>query len=741
VAERPSTVTAPDSASEAVAHLETTERDLRDDARALIGATGTSEGLPPMRALVHRSEGRWYPLAALALFLGLDEASGFVVNAVGPEASRSLGLSTSAFASIAAQRQSFVGLFAFVFAYQLWHRGSRAGLAKVVASLYGPALALGSLVTWTPALAFVVSPVGSGGAAAYSAHRPLLFDLYPPEGRVRALTLYQGGAVVGAILAPGLVAGLSGFGNLTWRGTMLGCGVLFFLLSILGWRLREPGYGRFDTDRLATLVRDAEATDEPGRTGDPTELRFGEMLRRIWRIPSVPRILVAWAVLGAALTPLLTYQAFFVVETFDLSLGERSAFSAGAWAFAIPALIWFGRRGDLAYRNRPSELVRLTAKLLVLLAAGLFVAVIPVLPVSLIGFGIVFAASAVATATLSASLLSIVRPRARPAAGALSALFFAFIGAEAGALLLGGIDRRWTTSGAIIVLALPALLAAWGLYRGSGGLDDDLDRMIDEVIEDEEVVALTSSGSHFPVLVCRGINFSYGQLQVLFDVDFTVDEGEMVALLGTNGAGKSTLLKVISGICVPSSGSVRYHGADITHLDAERRVSTGITQIPGGRAVFGSMTVADNLKGLGYLLGRDRRRLDAGIQRCYDAFPILHERRHQPASTLSGGEQQMLALSKALILRPNMLLIDELSLGLAPMIVAQLLEMVREINAEGTAVVLVEQSVSLALSLVDHAYFMEKGEIRFDGRAADLLAREDLLRAVFLEGADTYDAT
>jgi ABC-type branched-subunit amino acid transport system ATPase component len=209
----------------------------------------------------------------------------------------------------------------------------------------------------------------------------------------------------------------------------------------------------------------------------------------------------------------------------------------------------------------------------------------------------------------------------------------------------------------------------------------------------------------------------------------------MVALLGVNGAGKSTLLKVISGIGLPSKGTVRYRGQEVTYLDAERRLRLGITQIPGGRAVFGPMTVVENLRSYGYTLGRDKGAVERAIDATFEAFPRLHERRASLASTLSGGEQQMLGLSKALMLRPRLLLIDELSLGLAPVVVGQLLEMVRRINADGTAVVLVEQSVNIALNLVEHAYFMEKGEMRFDGRADELLARDDLLRAVFLQGA------
>jgi ABC-type branched-subunit amino acid transport system ATPase component len=192
---------------------------------------------------------------------------------------------------------------------------------------------------------------------------------------------------------------------------------------------------------------------------------------------------------------------------------------------------------------------------------------------------------------------------------------------------------------------------------------------------------------------------------------------------------------VVSGLGLPSGGSVRFGGSDITFVDPDRRVRLGISQVPGGKAVFGSMRVIDNLRVLGYTHGRDRKAVEAGIEASFDAFPRLAERRNQLASTLSGGEQQMLGLATAFVLRPRLLLIDELSLGLAPIIVGELLDMVRRINATGTSIVLVEQSVNVALSLVDHAYFMEKGEVRYDGVASELLARPDLLRSVFLEGA------
>jgi ABC-type branched-subunit amino acid transport system ATPase component len=323
----------------------------------------------------------------------------------------------------------------------------------------------------------------------------------------------------------------------------------------------------------------------------------------------------------------------------------------------------------------------------------------------------------------------------RPHAAALGGIFLGGVGGVFGAVFLSGIDRRFGTTGALVALLIPGLIGA--LLLGTSGklVGADLDRMIDEVIEDEDTRTRIRAGEHLPLLQCRAIDYSYGQLQVLFGVDFTVDDGEMVALLGVNGAGKSTLLRAISGLGLPSAGSIRWRGTDITYLDAERRVPLGISQVPGGRAVFGPLSVVDNLRGFAHTMPRSGRDLDAGLDRCFEAFPRLAERRNQAASTLSGGEQQMLALSKALLLQPRLLLIDELSLGLAPIIVEQLLAMVREINRGGTAVVLVEQSVNIALGLVDHAYFMEKGEIRFDGVASELLERYDLLRAVFLEGA------
>lgn len=311
----------------------------------------------------------------------------------------------------------------------------------------------------------------------------------------------------------------------------------------------------------------------------------------------------------------------------------------------------------------------------------------------------------------------------RPAATVTLLGVVATGGYVGGVLVLGALDRRigptWTL---LVVLAT----VGWTTHRLRGRL-----------AEAAPVTASTArpdvGAGPAALLELHDLTFGYGKVQVLHGVELSVDEGEMVALLGVNGAGKSTLLRAISGLGLPSGGTIRFAGEDITYLDAERRLRLGINQVPGGRAVFGPLSVVDNLRAYAYSL--DQRATTVAVDRALETFPRLAERRDQLASTLSGGEQQMLALAKAVMLRPRLLLIDELSLGLAPVIVGELLDLVRRINDEGTAVVLVEQSVNIALDLAEHAYFMERGEVRFDGAAADLLERDDLLRAVFLEGA------
>ena len=241
--------------------------------------------------------------------------------------------------------------------------------------------------------------------------------------------------------------------------------------------------------------------------------------------------------------------------------------------------------------------------------------------------------------------------------------------------------------------------------------------------------------SEAALLDVDGVEFAYGRLQVLFGISLDVRAGEALALLGTNGAGKSTLLKVISGLESPTAGTVRFRGDDITGEAAEHVVRRGLVMIAGGRSVFPDMTIDENLDVQAMLIRKDKALVAERRARVFDVFPRLRERLSQQAGSLSGGEQQQLALAKALMLDPALLCIDELTLGLAPVAVAPLLDAVRVIHASGVALIVVEQSLNVAADLCDRAVFLEKGAVRFEGKTAALLERDDIARAVFL-GAD-----
>jgi len=232
-----------------------------------------------------------------------------------------------------------------------------------------------------------------------------------------------------------------------------------------------------------------------------------------------------------------------------------------------------------------------------------------------------------------------------------------------------------------------------------------------------------------PVVELDDVEFSYGPLQVLFGVSLAVFDGELLGLLGTNGAGKSTVLRILTGLSTPTRGVVRLRGEVVTHLPAEQRCQRGVAMVMGGKAVFRDLTVRENLELGGYLVGRE---LGGRIDRELTRFPQLRARLGTLAGSLSGGEQQQLAIAKALLTDPSVLCIDELSLGLAPVVVGELFELVRDINRGGVTCVLVEQSLNVAAELCGRAIFLEKGAVRFTGAPAELLQRGDLARAVFL---------
>jgi ABC-type branched-subunit amino acid transport system ATPase component len=235
-----------------------------------------------------------------------------------------------------------------------------------------------------------------------------------------------------------------------------------------------------------------------------------------------------------------------------------------------------------------------------------------------------------------------------------------------------------------------------------------------------------------PALSVRALDVAYGRVQVVFGFDLEVGASGICALLGTNGAGKSTILRAVCGLLRPRGGRVSLFGEDITRLRAESRVRRGMVLVPGGRSTFPSLTVEESLRVGTWTFRHDRHRSEQAVAAALARFPTLAERRKQRAGTLSGGEQQLLALARALIPAPRVLLIDELTLGLAPAAADEVLATVAALAAEGTGILLVEQSPSRAVAVAQTAYFLERGRVRFSGPAAELPARTDLLRPVLL---------
>ena len=235
-------------------------------------------------------------------------------------------------------------------------------------------------------------------------------------------------------------------------------------------------------------------------------------------------------------------------------------------------------------------------------------------------------------------------------------------------------------------------------------------------------------GADAPLLQVRGLNVAYGDVQVLWDVDLDVYPGEVVALVGANGAGKSTLLSTLSGLLHPLSGSVALGGRPVAGSPAHALVQAGLVQVPEGRRLFGALTVLENLR-MGAFLRADRAAVETDLARMIELFPRLKLRLQTAAGKLSGGEQQMVALARGLMARPQLLMVDELSLGLAPVIVENLIEILDEVNRQGTTLLIVEQDVQLALEQANYGYVLETGQVVLQGDGADLLRNPSIQQA------------
>lgn len=782
-----------------------------------------------------------------------------------PEVARVEGISATAVGT-AIVLSALVAIFSIFPAIQYgagWNRTRVAVVTGINLAIIG--ILLGQTLS-PPLLWLVLGLRAFLAACAWATNRPLVEDLVPPEARVRALTRYRIGTLLGAS-AGAAAAGLALVGpQLGAAKAISGVSIVAALVSLLALRVREPGLGGAEAARIEVVFGPQAAVD--GRLSGMS----WDSLGRVAGTPAARTTLAGYVGAGFAfLGMLIPAQQIIRDRGVDngVSLGVAALGISAALAVVTIPLIQVGwnvermRRKDPNYGAKPAF-----GGMMVALTGVVSLALNPASAGLPSAYALCAIGGMITVVALDGVLLSVVPVGDRTAAAALSSLSTVAGG------ILGYLVVTFAGTSSLPVgffaAALPIVAVAFAVRRSAHNATQGVDDVYRQIVESTAhamppappapmappavdglpqamwttvgaaglmvgpaaafggpsmppptvppppptvppplppppVVAPqivngapvippppTNSGPVMPppptlppglppppvfppsgavgvppmppppvsplpvplaagvrpsrrpgtpVLECSDVNFFYGSVEVLYGVSLYVAPGELVALLGPNGVGKTTTLRTLSGLGKPRSGVVRIDGVDVTSQSAPSRVALGLSQIVGGEAVFGSMTVAENLRVFGYSLGTKSKDVDKGIDQAFSSFPKLSDRRNQLASTLSGGEKQMLGLAKAVIIRPKVLLIDEFSLGLAPVVVGDLLKIVRQLNADGVAVLVVEQSVNVALSLVDRAYFMERGRITYEGSAEALKADPDLVTALSLGGAHAQDTS
>ncbi len=684
-----------------------TTRALEPQAKPVGAIRGFFDSLGPVGLL---------PLVVLFGLNMVDEFDQVAFGALAPEIRNHFNLSSATFILIV----SLSGALSILLAAPLGYfadRYNRVRIAQIAALIWGFA-AIGTGLA--PVLGVLIAARFVGGIGRLvnePVHPSLLADYYPPASLPNVFGVHRFANIMGNIAGPvaGAIAAVFAASVIAeWRPVFVILAIPTFVLLLFTMRMHEPVRG---------------ATIDPDSAARATEaFRFGEAYRRLKAIKTLKRTWVAAFFFGAGVIPLASFLSLFFEDIYGMGpVGRGFMVMLRGAGGAVGLVIGARATRKLQTTDQLDRLPIVTAAMIVSFGLGMVgMALSPWLAGSIV---FAFLLSVGASGFLPAYLTTVARvgpPRIRSQGYAYSLLFFAVGGVFLSRVAAGVGDQHGLRAGLLLLSVFVALGGIVGLT-----VRRFIRRDIDEATKSIKAQEAAESGTF---LVCKGIDVAYDQVQVLFDVDFEIAEGEIIALLGTNGAGKSTLLKAISGLVDPIGGAIFFEGRDITHADANAKSEAGIVQVPGGRGVFPTLTVGDNIRAAGWLYRDDPEYRKEAVERVLKYFPILQRRWDTPAGSLSGGEQQMLSLAQAFIARPKLMLIDELSLGLAPTIVESLLEIVRAIHDNGTTIVLVEQSVNTALKLAKRAAFMEKGEIRFTGPTEELLKRPDILRAVFLKG-------
>ena len=663
----------------------------------------------------------------LLLLNSLDELEAGALTLLAPDIRDSFGISNGTITFVASAAAAFTVLGAFPMGWlaDRYRRGPIIGFATMLYTGFVVATGLAANAFMLFCARF---GVGMAKANTGTVHASLIADTYPigVRGRLGA-TIGFTSRVVGTV-SPALIGAivvLAG-GDDGWRWAFFILGLPVVVFAFLALRLPEPPRGQWEKhDVLGTVIDEA----------DPMPISIEAAFARLFRIRTLRVVLVAFSALGFLLFTVGVQSSLFVEEQYGLDTLGR-----GLWATASSLPVLFvlpvvGTLFDRTCRKAPDQALRIVGYALMPMAV--MVPVQFLMPNAVLFFLVGLPnqiLSVVATALVGPVIQLIVPYRLRGLGSALAVMYIFLIGAVGGSAVAALLTNAYGVRTAVIALAVPSLsIGAFLLHRGSNSIIHDLSLIVRELEEEKaEHERQQAAPDEIPAIQVADVDFSYGRVQVLFGLSFSVRRGETLALLGTNGAGKSTILNVITGLAPPDRGVVRLNGRTITFTSPEQRAALGIQMLPGGKGTFPDLSVADNLQVGAF---RDRGNRDAvaeRVDRALSMFPELAARRGELARNLSGGQQQQLALARVMLYEPEVLIIDELSLGLAPAVVQDLIESIERLKAAGQTMIIVEQSLNVALAIADRAVFLEKGEIRFEGGAQELLERDDLARAVFL---------
>lgn len=665
----------------------------------------------------------------LLLLASLDELQTAAITVLAPDMRDTFGVSDGTITFIAASSSAFVvfGAIPMGWAADRMKRVPIIGWSSVFFTFM---VFLSGLAPNAFAFFWARFGVGIAKANTIPVHSSILADTYPIGIRGRLGAIGGGSARLVAVLSPVLVGAVAvaanGPGEVDgWRWAYYLFGIPVALLAIAAFFLKEPPRGQWEK---------IDVLGESFVEEDPLPVSLDAAFSRLMQIRTIKTVVVGFSALGFGLFTVPVLESLYLEERWNLDPLDRGITITVGGLFAVLGLLYVGPKFDRLWREDPTRSLRMVG---ICIGVGtLFKPIqyaVPNVPL-FIAFGVPQTVLFIAAFAMVGPLMqSIVPYRLRGSGTALITLYIFFIGAAGGGLISLLFTDAWGPRTTALVLSVPtSILGGWILYRGARHIRHDLSLNVQELLDEQDEEKRRHESGEIPALQVNNLDFCYGPVQVLFDVGFELKKGETLALLGTNGAGKSTLLRVISGLGTPRRGVVRLGGRTITYTSPQLRAALGVHQLPGGKGVFPGMTVHQNLTMGAYIHRRDRDDVTGRIDRVLELFPDLAQRQGQGAASLSGGQRQMLALARVLLHDPEILLIDELSLGLAPTVVQDLLVIIERLQEQGQTIIIVEQSLNVALAVADRAIFLEKGQIRFEGPAQELLERDDLARAVFL---------